>query len=124
MPCLPRVALSLARIQAALGLARQRTSTALVPELDRIEREADCLNELIGQILITDCGPGVPEPMLNKIFEPFVRVGEARDRQSGGYGLGLAIALPIAPSAHITAPSKPEIALGGGLIVTIHLPQS
>lgn len=41
---------------------------------------------------ICDQGPGIPETMLEKIFDPFVRVGEARDRKSGGYGLGLAIA--------------------------------
>lgn len=207
----------LARLQAALGLARQRTGNTITPELDRIEREADCLNELIGQILslsrletgmnapirepidlalllqevvedsrleaqakgciidltapppatvegdpallhsaienvlrnairhtpretsvtvtltiqhagnenacvirIEDRGPGVPEPMLHKIFEPFVRVGEARDRESGGYGLGLAIA-DRAIRAHrgeIQAANRP----GGGLAVTIRLP--
>ena len=175
----------LARLQAALGLARQRAGAIDQPELDRIEGEAERLNELIGQLLslarldagvqdipletvnlsellttvaedatleagarrcdvrlqqpamlsvrgnakllhsalenvvrnaihytaadsavtiaasetdgrvlirVTDNGPGVPEQMLPRMFEPFVRVGEARDRHSGGYGLGLAIA--------------------------------
>lgn len=41
---------------------------------------------------ICDQGPGIPEAMREKVFDPFVRVGEARDRKSGGYGLGLAIA--------------------------------
>ena len=43
-------------------------------------------------VTIRDHGPGVPETMLSQLFEPFVRVGDARDRASGGYGLGLAIA--------------------------------
>ena len=41
----------LARVQAALGLARQRQGADIEPELDRIEREADRLNDLIGGIL-------------------------------------------------------------------------
>ena len=40
---------------------------------------------------VLDCGPGVPDEELAKLFRPFARVGEARDRKSGGYGLGLAI---------------------------------
>jgi two-component system sensor histidine kinase CpxA len=42
-------------------------------------------------IEITDQGPGVPTELLERIFEPFFRVGKARDRDSGGYGIGLAI---------------------------------
>ena len=41
---------------------------------------------------VLDHGGGVPENELGKLFEPFYRVGEARDRGSGGTGLGLAIA--------------------------------
>lgn len=43
-------------------------------------------------ISVTDHGPGVDEKDLKGIFEPFFRTCEARDRESGGYGLGLAIA--------------------------------
>jgi two-component system, OmpR family, sensor kinase len=42
-------------------------------------------------IVIEDRGPGVPELELERIFEPFYRVAESRDRDSGGTGLGLAI---------------------------------
>lgn len=41
---------------------------------------------------IRDHGPGVPENDLGRIFQAFHRVAEARDRESGGVGLGLAIA--------------------------------
>ena len=44
------------------------------------------------KITISDHGPGVPEDKIANLFEPFVRLSEARDRDSGGYGLGLAIA--------------------------------
>jgi signal transduction histidine kinase len=41
----------LARLNVALGLARQRAGADAAPQLDRIEREADRLNELIGRLL-------------------------------------------------------------------------
>ena len=44
------------------------------------------------QVLVRDHGPGIPESELTNIFRPFYRVTEARDRQSGGTGLGLTIA--------------------------------
>ena len=43
-------------------------------------------------ISICDQGLGIPESQLAQLFEPFVRLSSARDRDSGGYGLGLAIA--------------------------------
>ncbi|SMC20617.1 two-component system, OmpR family, sensor kinase [Andreprevotia lacus DSM 23236] len=67
-------------------------------------------------IEVMDQGPGVPEEQLQRIFEPFIRVGE----QSSGYGLGLAIA-QRAVQAHggtIAAANRPE----GGLVITLTLP--
>ena len=43
-------------------------------------------------VSVTDQGPGIPESALDKIFEPFYRVDDARQRETGGYGLGLSIA--------------------------------
>ncbi|NHQ86166.1 two-component sensor histidine kinase [Iodobacter sp. HSC-16F04] len=43
-------------------------------------------------ITIEDDGPGVPENEREHIFEPFYRLDRSRDRASGGFGLGLAIA--------------------------------
>ena len=43
-------------------------------------------------LTVRDYGPGVPAIELEHIFEPFYRVSEARDRASGGMGLGLSIA--------------------------------
>jgi len=207
----------LARLQAALGLARQRTDGRAAEELDRIERETERLNELIGQVLsltklaavqgngryepvdlpsliraiakdadfeaaprrrriavgecaagtvrgdpellhsaienvvrnavrytdddtaveislqhaavpgqavvkVRDHGPGIPPDVIPKIFDPFFRANEARDRASGGYGLGLAIANRAIElhGGSIAAGNHP----GGGLEVIIRLPLS
>ncbi|MFM9828251.1 MAG: ATP-binding protein [Sphingomonas sp.] len=42
-------------------------------------------------ITVDDDGPGIPEHMLTKVLEPFVRLDDARTRDSAGFGLGLAI---------------------------------
>jgi two-component system sensor histidine kinase CpxA len=43
-------------------------------------------------VSVRDRGPGVPEDALDKIFQPFFRVDDARNSATGGAGLGLAIA--------------------------------
>lgn len=206
----------LARLQVALELARGRAGEAAQRELDRIEREAERLDELIAQLLslarleaqagpavretvdlrallgdvvgdvrfeargerreigladgealnvtgdpallhsalenivrnalrhtaentaidialgrdparrgnvridVRDHGPGVPEVMLARLFEPFVRVDSARSRDQGGTGLGLAIARQAVRlhGGEVAA----ENAAGGGLRVWITLP--
>ena len=47
------------------------------------------------ELVIDDCGPGIPERDLERVFEPFVRLEESRSRETGGTGLGLAIARSI-----------------------------
>ena len=71
-------------------------------------------------IEVRDHGPGVPEDMLARLFDPFVRVGESRDRASGGYGLGLAIAQRAIQlhGGEISARNVRD----GGLAVRIRLP--
>jgi len=43
------------------------------------------------RLVISDDGPGVPDPELGRLFEPFYRPDAARAREHGGSGLGLAI---------------------------------
>lgn len=50
------------------------------------------VNEGCCEVMVADQGEGVPEDFLGKIFEPFFRVDKARDRDAGGFGLGLALA--------------------------------
>ncbi len=67
---------------------------------------------------VSDHGGGVPDEELANLFRPFYRVGEARERKTGGMGLGLAIA-ERAIKAH-----KGTIAArntGDGLLVEIRL---
>lgn len=45
---------------------------------------------------VLDEGPGIPEDMLEKVFEPFFRLEHSRNRDTGGTGLGLSIARDIA----------------------------
>lgn len=208
----------LARLNVALGLARQRASVESIDMLDRIELEASRLNELIGRILtlarledgeqlvpqtpvaldeviasitedaefeaqarhchvktsipegnwdvrgnasllhsavenvvrnairytqegtsvevalsqesrdgtgeavlhVSDSGPGVPADALDKLFEPFYRLDDARERQTGGVGLGLAITERAVRfhGGKVAASNRP----GGGLTVEIRLP--
>ncbi len=42
-------------------------------------------------LMVNDDGPGVPDEMLEKIFDPLFRVQDDRSRETGGTGLGLAI---------------------------------
>jgi len=208
----------LARLNVALGLARQRAGAESTDMLDRIELEASRLNELIGRILtlarledgeqvvpqtpvplgelvtnvaedaefeaqerhchvltsipqgnwgvrgndsllhsavenvvrnairytaegtsvqialtdeersggreavlrVSDSGPGVPADALEKMFEPFYRLDDARGRLTGGVGLGLAITERAVRfhGGKVAAFNRAE----GGLRVEIRLP--
>jgi two-component system sensor histidine kinase CpxA len=71
-------------------------------------------------IRVVDHGPGVPDEALSKLFEPFYRVAEARERQSGGTGIGLAIAEQAVRlhNGSIKASNRAE----GGLLIEIIIP--
>ena len=74
------------------------------------------------QITIDDDGPGIPEADFERAFAPFVRLEESRSRETGGIGLGMAIARSIVRGhgGDITLANRAE----GGLRVTLHLPRA
>lgn len=47
-------------------------------------------------VRVQDEGPGIPEAMLEKVFEPFFRLDDSRNVDTGGMGLGLSIARDVA----------------------------
>jgi signal transduction histidine kinase len=73
------------------------------------------------EIVIDDEGPGIPEQELTRVFQPFYRVEESRSRETGGVGMGLAIALSAvqAHGGELTLRNRPT----GGLRASIVLPR-
>jgi two-component system, OmpR family, phosphate regulon sensor histidine kinase PhoR len=71
-------------------------------------------------VTVSDEGPGIPEPDLERIFERFYRVDKARSRESGGTGLGLSIVKHLVEllGGRVTAANRPQ----GGAVFTISLP--
>ena len=72
------------------------------------------------RIWVRDHGGGVPDAALPYIFQPFYRVGDARDRGTGGVGLGLTIVHRTIQlhGGTVSAVNAP----GGGLLVELGLP--
>jgi signal transduction histidine kinase len=71
-------------------------------------------------VLIDDNGPGIPALERSAVFEPFYRVEPSRSRETGGAGLGLAIARAIveAHGGRISADAAPR----GGARIRVVLP--
>jgi len=94
--------------------------TAEDTAVEIICRQRKSKERLYGHIEIRDHGPGVPESEIFNIFRPFYRVADARERQSGGTGVGLAIS---DRAIRLHGGSIRAInATGEGLIVEIELP--
>ncbi|MDQ2879564.1 MAG: HAMP domain-containing histidine kinase, partial [Pseudomonadota bacterium] len=73
-------------------------------------------------IVVVDNGPGIPGERLDDVFEAFTRLESSRNKDTGGIGLGLALARAIVREAggDITLANR----LGGGLAATISLPRA
>ncbi|HEV2398142.1 MAG TPA: ATP-binding protein [Candidatus Sulfotelmatobacter sp.] len=86
--------------------------TSVEVELARVQNEA--------VLRVSDSGPGVPADALAKLFQPFYRLDEARGRQTGGVGLGLAITERAVRfhGGKVTAMNRKP----SGLVIEIRLP--
>jgi len=71
-------------------------------------------------ITVADNGPGIPPEHLEHLFDRFYRVDKARSRNSGGAGLGLAIASWIADAHGGSIDVESEV--GVGTVFTVRLP--
>ena len=119
-PAAPVVAGDPALLRAAVENVVRNAVRHTAPETTVAVTVAEADGEAV--VTVCDRGAGVPEAELVRLFQPFTRVEDARDRGSGGHGLGLAISRRAA-EAHggtVDAENAPE----GGLRVTLRLPVS
>jgi signal transduction histidine kinase len=102
-----------------------RNAVRYTPENTTVEVRLECAQGTDGReavLRVTDAGPGVPEEALDKLFQPFYRIDDARGRGTGGVGLGLSIT-ERAVKLHggtVRAANRPQ----GGLMVEIRLPMA
>jgi signal transduction histidine kinase len=103
-------------VRNAVGYTREGTDAEI--SLHRAQ-DKDSFSAVV---TVRDHGPGVPEEALAHIFQPFYRVDEARERHTGGAGLGLAITerAVLVHGGTVTAHNAPD----GGLVVKITLPNA
>lgn len=104
-----------AALRRALANLIQNAATYGARARVRVERVEAGL-----RIVVEDDGPGIDPADRERVFEPFVRLEESRNRDTGGIGLGLSIARTLihAHGGEITLGE----ADGGGLRVTVDLP--
>jgi signal transduction histidine kinase len=132
---------SLVADEQALGRPVTLTGMAVTPYVGRLSGLKRALSNLIdngvkyGQsahiaiedgdtalrIVVEDRGIGIPEADLARVVEPYVRLETSRSRETGGVGLGLAIARNVAVlhSGELVLENRPA----GGLRATLWLPR-
>lgn len=105
-------------------LALKRALTNLIENAARYGGKARVHAERKGdaiRVTIEDNGPGIPEEAMEKVFTPFFRLEQSRNRKTGGMGLGMTVARTVirAHGGDIRLDNRPE----GGLTVVVTLPQ-
>ena len=71
-------------------------------------------------VTVADEGPGIPEDMLERVFEPYFRLESSRNPSSGGIGLGLAIArnMALLNNGEIQLRNRPQGGLEARVVLT------
>jgi two-component system OmpR family sensor kinase len=88
----------------------------------RIVLSARRVGTAVVEIVVEDDGAGIPEAERERIFEPFYRLDRSRDRSTGGFGLGLAIARKAVEQHGGTI--RAEGSMLGGARFVVRLPVS
>ncbi|NOY72621.1 MAG: hypothetical protein GXP14_09635, partial [Gammaproteobacteria bacterium] len=106
----------------ARPMALKRCITNLVENAIKYASDVRISTQQEGQhliIAVSDSGPGIPEEKIEAVFEPFYRLEDSRNRETGGTGLGLSIARNIALShgGDLQLVNKPN----GGLNAVLRL---
>ena len=85
----------------------------------RVEISMDLRADQV-EISVDDDGPGIPQDRREEVFRPFQRLEESRNPETGGMGLGLAIARDVAHNhgGDIELSTSPM----GGLRASVRLP--
>lgn len=95
--------------------AQRHTATRVRVSLDHADGAA--------VLVVADDGSGVPEADRERIFERFVRLDEARSRDEGGAGLGLAIVRDVVERHGGSIRVETGVPGGARFVVTIPLPR-
>jgi two-component system, OmpR family, sensor histidine kinase CpxA len=84
-------------------------------------RSSETSSAHVVELEVNDCGPGIPEDEIKEIFRPFYRIDRARSTETGGFGVGLAIAERTVKlhGGELSASNRS----GGGLTVRMTFPQ-
>lgn len=119
-------------LEIPASLSVMADAELLLRALSNLIRNAIKHNDQSGKILINatrtgdtvtirvaDCGTGVPEEELPKIFDAFYRLDTARTRETGGVGLGLTIVKTCVESCHGTVTARNRQPHGLEVIITL-----
>lgn len=102
-----------------------RNAVRFTPERSEVEvrvARAEVDARPVARVAVRDRGPGAPPDALPHLFDPFYRVGSARDRGGGGAGIGLAITERAVRLHGGTV--RADNVEDGGLAVVIEIPLS
>jgi len=127
------IVLNVSEINDDLAVAgdRRQLTSALYNLLDNAVKYSDrgdsvevraVLHGMRVSIEVQDHGIGIPKPDLERVFERFYRVDQARSRTTGGTGLGLAIVRHVA--ANHDGDLQVDSRLGEGSTFSLSLPRS
>ncbi|MDY0743498.1 ATP-binding protein [Paucibacter sp. R3-3] len=114
-------------VTLAQPAALRRVFGNLVDNALRYGGRADVNVQRVGSelhITIDDAGPGIPQALMDNVFQPFFRVDASRSKHTGGTGLGLYIARDLAQrqGGTLTLANRHEGREIGGLRATLVLP--